>query len=77
MYSETHKPSINPVMARYDFPFYASPHVVKVRPFSEKEKRSGSRCVITMCEDQTKVLDPAYFDTEEDAAENPADRSMW
>ena len=37
---------------------------------------AGTRCVISMSGNQTKILDPAYFDSE-DGASNPDDRSMW
>lgn len=48
----------------------------QVRPFSEKEKLAGTRCVISMSGNQTKILDPAYFDSE-DSSSSPDDRSMW
>ncbi|CAM9145597.1 unnamed protein product [Ectocarpus sp. 4 AP-2014] len=49
---------------------------VRVRPFSEKEKLAGKRCVISMAANQTKILDPAFFDSE-DGSSSPGDRSMW
>ncbi|CAM9449516.1 unnamed protein product, partial [Choristocarpus tenellus] len=49
---------------------------VRVRPFSVKEKETGARCIITMANNQTKILDPAYFDAEEDLGHND-ERSMW
>lgn len=48
----------------------------QVRPFSEKEKLAGTRCVISMTGNQTKILDPAYFDSD-DGLSSPNDRSMW
>ncbi|CAM9261420.1 unnamed protein product [Ectocarpus fasciculatus] len=49
---------------------------VRVRPFSEKEKLAGKHCVISMAANQTKILDPAFFDSE-DGSSSPGDRSMW
>ncbi|CAM9877538.1 unnamed protein product [Pylaiella littoralis] len=49
---------------------------VRVRPFSEKESLAGTRCIISMAGNQTKILDPTYFDSEEGAS-SPDDRSMW
>ncbi|CAN0382784.1 unnamed protein product [Laminaria digitata] len=48
----------------------------QVRPFSAKEKLAGTRCVISMASNQTKILDPAYFDSEE-ISTGSDDRSMW
>ncbi|CBJ32212.1 conserved unknown protein [Ectocarpus siliculosus] len=50
--------------------------IAQVRPFSEKEKLAGKRCVISMAANQTKILDPAFFDSE-DGSSSPGDRSMW
>lgn len=50
--------------------------IKQVRPFSEKEKLAGTRCVISMTGNQTKILDPAYFDSDEGSS-SPHDRSMW
>lgn len=50
--------------------------IEQVRPFSEKEKLAGKRCVISMAGNQTRILDPAYFDSE-DGASSPDDRSVW
>ncbi|CAM9232091.1 unnamed protein product [Ascophyllum nodosum] len=49
---------------------------VRVRPFLEKEKQSGARCVINMSGTQTKILDPSFF--EKDTALSSSEyRSMW
>ena len=34
---------------------------VRVRPFTDAEKASGTRCIISMKENSTDVLDPTFF----------------
>lgn len=48
----------------------------QVRPLSEKENLAGARSVISMTGNQTRIIDPAFFDSE-DGSESPSDRSMW
>lgn len=48
----------------------------QVRPLSEKEKQSGTRCIISMSRNQTKILNPAFFDSE-NCQSILEDRSMW